>query len=373
MNHTYTSHKQAEKAVPEKETAELQGPSMAALRSGAAAPTPNQKGNPVDLPNAMRAKMESAFGADLSAVKLYESQAVADAGAKAITQGSEIAFAPGMLDFTSFGGQALLGHEISHVVSQARGDVTGGGFLNDHALEARADREGAMAAAGEQIAMPTAAMSTVTAAAAAGPMQAKDKDQEETPGSPENIVVLPEGQPGDETVDPRGSLNFPEMDKKSFNAGTMNWQMKHVAQHLQDHDQKINVLQNQVAQMQMNGPSMGMDMSMMGMGMGMPMQMPMMDMGMQMPMMDMSMGPQDGDGTQPAHSGQAQAKAAAAAQEQGTVPPMPMRANDEEYAGDIDSLAQSTEKFDAQPLSQTTKPRRRRSSLIGRGRSGSIS
>ncbi len=55
-----------------------------------------------------------------------------------LSRGSSIAFAPGMLDFSSYGGQALLGHEISHVVSQARGEVTGGGFLNDQALEARA-------------------------------------------------------------------------------------------------------------------------------------------------------------------------------------------------------------------------------------------
>ncbi len=146
---------------------------MDALRTGAAQPTAEQMGRRVDLPDAMRTKMESAFGADLGAVKLYESQAVADTGAKAITRGSDIAFAPGMLDFSSFGGQALLGHELSHVVSQARGEVTGGGFLNDRALEARADREGAMAAAGQTVAMPAAAMSSVTAAPSAGPMQAK--------------------------------------------------------------------------------------------------------------------------------------------------------------------------------------------------------
>ena len=145
--------------------------------AGAAQPTREQTGHRVDLPDAMREKMESAFGADLSAVKLYESEAVADAGAEAVTRGSDIAFAPGMLDFSSYGGQALLGHEISHVVSQQRGEVTGGGFLNDHALEARADREGAMAAAGQQVAAPTAAMSGVTAAPTAGPMQAK-KDKE---------------------------------------------------------------------------------------------------------------------------------------------------------------------------------------------------
>ena len=172
MSYTYANRKRTGNTEAQTDRAPAE-PSLDALRSGAALPTQEQMGHRVDLPDAMRAKMESSFGADLSAVKLYESQAVADAGAEAVTQGANIAFAPGMLDFSSFGGQALLGHELSHVVSQARGEVTGGGFLNDHALEARADREGAMAAAGQQIAMPTAAMSSVSAAPASGPMQAK--------------------------------------------------------------------------------------------------------------------------------------------------------------------------------------------------------
>ena len=139
-------------------------------------PAAAQSAHRVDLPDAMRAKMESAFGADLSDVKLYESQAVADAGAEAVTQGSSIAFAPGKLDFASSGGQSLLGHELSHVVSQARGEVTGSGFLNDHALEARADREGAMAAAGQQVysgPVTGALSSAAPAVSAAAPMQAK--------------------------------------------------------------------------------------------------------------------------------------------------------------------------------------------------------
>ncbi|MCR4886374.1 MAG: DUF4157 domain-containing protein [Clostridiales bacterium] len=175
MSYTYAKRKQAEAASPKTETVETQGPSPEALRTGAAQPSAEQLGNRADLPDAMRSKMENAFGADLSAVKLYESQAVADVGSQAITQGADIAFAPGLLDFSSFGGQALLGHEISHVVSQARGEVTGGGFLNDASLEARADREGAMAAAGRTVAPPTASLSPVSAADAAGPMQAKLK------------------------------------------------------------------------------------------------------------------------------------------------------------------------------------------------------
>ena len=174
MNYEYANRKRVRNDEAQKTTAPAQ-PALDALRSGAAAPTAEQMGRRVDLPDIMRAKMENAFGADLSAVKLYESEAVADAGAEAVTQGSNIAFAPGMLDFSSFGGQALLGHEISHVVSQARGEASGGGFLNDYSLDARADREGAMAAAGQQIAMPAAAVTTVSAAPAAGPMQASKK------------------------------------------------------------------------------------------------------------------------------------------------------------------------------------------------------
>ena len=151
-----------------------QGPSINSLRAGTVQPTADMLGHKVDLPGQMQAKMESAFGADLSGVQLYESQAVADAGAEAITQGNRIAFAPGQLDFTSMQGQALLGHELSHVVSQARGEVSGSGFLDDHALEARADREGFLAAQGQSVFEGvTAPLSSVSAASASGPMQAK--------------------------------------------------------------------------------------------------------------------------------------------------------------------------------------------------------
>ena len=44
------------------------------------------------------------------------------AEAEAVAQGSNIAFAPGKLDFSSTRAQALLGHEISHAASQARGE-----------------------------------------------------------------------------------------------------------------------------------------------------------------------------------------------------------------------------------------------------------
>ena len=160
------------------EPASAPGPDLNVLMTGAARPSAAQKGRPIDLDAAMKARMEHAFG-DLSAVKLYESPTVGQAGAEAIAMGNEIAFAPGMADFSSRAGQERLGHELSHVMSQRSGTVRGEGFLANSALEARADREGARAAAGEQV-YPGPVISTLSGASpspsAAGPMQAKRRD-----------------------------------------------------------------------------------------------------------------------------------------------------------------------------------------------------
>lgn len=171
MEYSYTARKKTTPA--QKPARENAAPDMSAelLRAGLTS-SAGQPGRRIDLPEAIRAKMENCFGADLSAVQLYESQSVADGGAEAVAQGSRIAFAPGKLNLSSRSGQALLGHELSHIVSQARGEVSGNGFLDNAALEARADREGAAAAAGEQVA-PAGGETATVSAAAAGPMQAK--------------------------------------------------------------------------------------------------------------------------------------------------------------------------------------------------------
>ena len=175
MSYTYAKRNKSDRSAPAERTDSAREASRAAAYPGALS-----SAHRVDLPDDMRAKMENAFGTDLSAVKLYESRAVADAGAQAVARGSDIAFAPGRLDLSSRSGQTLLGHELSHVVSQARGEVSGSGFLYDAALESRAEREGAMAAAGQQVYSGgvTGALSTASPVAAAGPMQAR-KDGEE--------------------------------------------------------------------------------------------------------------------------------------------------------------------------------------------------
>ena len=201
MSYTYAQRKAAA-SVRLGEAQTLAPERMDALRRGVVKPTAAEKGHRIDLPEAMRARMESSFGADLSAVKLYESQTVADAGANAITQGSSISFAPGKADFSSRGGQELLGHELSHVVSQARGQVTGGGFLNDSALEARADREGALAAAGESVFGGAAApLSGASATAASGPMQASKEDKDQGDYKAQKLIMKNHKAPSAEDME----------------------------------------------------------------------------------------------------------------------------------------------------------------------------
>ena len=127
------------------------------------------------LPNGVRQKMEGSFGMSLSDVKLFESPVVSQNGAEAAASGKNIAFAPGRLNLSSASGQQLLGHELSHVASQARGEVTGHGYLKNSSLEHKADIEGAKAASGEKLysAGGLTPMSTDTGLTSA-PMQAKE-------------------------------------------------------------------------------------------------------------------------------------------------------------------------------------------------------
>ena len=173
MSYSYTQQRKKDSQKPDTEPS-VSGGKETSLPNSALLANP---GHRVDMPVVMREKMEDSFGMDLSGVKLYENKAVGEAGAEAVAQGSNIAFAPGKLDFSSTRGQALLGHEISHVASQAKGEVKGSGLVNDSALEARADREGMVAAHGESVTPgyggASAALSSASAASAAGPMQAK--------------------------------------------------------------------------------------------------------------------------------------------------------------------------------------------------------
>jgi len=110
-------------------------------------------GNLTGIPSPVRSKMEAAFGADFSGVRMHpRSSRAAALGALAYTQGSEIHVAPGQWAPETMRGQELLGHELAHVVQQRQGRVRataqykGVALNDDRALEAEADRAGARAA-----------------------------------------------------------------------------------------------------------------------------------------------------------------------------------------------------------------------------------
>jgi hypothetical protein len=77
-------------------------------------------GSPLPLP--LRARMESAFEADFSGVKVHRGPAASELsgylGAKAFTVGGDIFLRDGMPDTATAGGQTLLAHELAHTVQQ---------------------------------------------------------------------------------------------------------------------------------------------------------------------------------------------------------------------------------------------------------------
>ena len=110
------------------------------------------------MPQEVRVKMESAFAADFSTVRIQQGPQATAVGALAYAQGNDIYFAPGQFDPASERGQELLGHELAHVIQQREGRVPGtahakGGNINDDpALEREADELGRRAARGEMAA-----------------------------------------------------------------------------------------------------------------------------------------------------------------------------------------------------------------------------
>lgn len=104
------------------------------------------------IPAPLRTQMERAFNANFANVKLHEGNHVGSVGAIAYTQGNHIHFAPGQFNPDTRSGQALLGHELAHVMQQRQGRVkpttqVNGLPVNDQtALEQEADTLGQKAA-----------------------------------------------------------------------------------------------------------------------------------------------------------------------------------------------------------------------------------
>jgi hypothetical protein len=118
------------------------------------------------MPEPVQQKMEGAFGADFSGVRIHEGPQAKAINAVAYTQGENIHFQPGKYQPDSQSGQELLGHELTHVVQQKAGRVTvpqgkGASINADPGLETEADILGAKAARGESVEVAGGSSTTI--------------------------------------------------------------------------------------------------------------------------------------------------------------------------------------------------------------------
>jgi len=96
-----------------------------------------ERGGGQPLDQATQEHMGEATGYDFSQVRVHTSPEANDLsqqlGAKAFTTGKDIYFKDGAYDPGSSGGQELLAHELTHVVQQGSGAVSGGGHMHVNA------------------------------------------------------------------------------------------------------------------------------------------------------------------------------------------------------------------------------------------------
>lgn len=112
--------------------------------------------SPTPLPQPLLGRMERSFGEDFAKVRIHQGLGPATVGAIALAQGSELHFAPGHYRPGTSVGDALIGHELTHVVQQRRGQAAGWGgraLSGDRLLEHEARQQGHSAARGDLVAV----------------------------------------------------------------------------------------------------------------------------------------------------------------------------------------------------------------------------
>lgn len=154
-------------------------------------------GQPLDV--GVQQRMQDAMGYDFGDVNIHTTSEASNLSqtlqAKAFTTGSDIFFNEGAYQPNTSSGQELLAHELTHVVQQGSGQVTGNGesmTVNapDDAFEQQAD-----SAARE-------AMSTSTGAAVPGAQRESLPEEEEEPVQAKALdtAVQREGVPEEELL-----------------------------------------------------------------------------------------------------------------------------------------------------------------------------
>lgn len=130
------------------------------------------------LPAPTQAAMEGAFNTDFGRVRVHDDAAAREAatrlGATAFTAGNEVYLGAGAPTPTSGAGQALLAHELAHVVQQRQA-----GTVRAGAVDGPGDR---FEQAAEQAARQVAGGQRPTLAGAAGAPPAVQRQRTESPG-----------------------------------------------------------------------------------------------------------------------------------------------------------------------------------------------
>jgi len=131
-------------------------------------------GRSLKLPEVLRERVQSQFGFSPESIRIKESPQIADMGAKAMAQGNIISFAPGKFDPYTESGQSLIGHELSHIVQQAKGlgsNIEGSNIHYNPSSESASDAAGrAFASNGANFSQ---APSVTPAAPSLAPVQGK--------------------------------------------------------------------------------------------------------------------------------------------------------------------------------------------------------
>ena len=86
--------------------------------------TSEMMGHKKNLAPSIAAKMQQAFGMDISGLQVYRSEAMKGTGMHGMAQGNKIVLSSDV-DLNTGAGQAVLGHELSHIHAQATGVGTG--------------------------------------------------------------------------------------------------------------------------------------------------------------------------------------------------------------------------------------------------------
>lgn len=104
-------------------------------------------GRPLQVSDALAGHIRQSFGIRAKDLSLRESPQVADMGARAVAQGDSIRFAPGEFQPKTKDGMQVLGHELSHVASQAtskvKANIPGSNIHFDGDSEDESDSAGA--------------------------------------------------------------------------------------------------------------------------------------------------------------------------------------------------------------------------------------